>query len=148
MINSGLMTSNNPTWETPQSVFADLNAEFWFTLDVCALPENAKCHRYFTPEVDGLSQDWTHDICWMNPPYGREIKQWMKKAYESSQQGATVVCLVPARTCSAWWHDYAMKGEVRFVRGRVKFVGSKWNAPFPSAIVVYTPQTNFDGDVK
>jgi len=133
------MTSNSDTWETPPNLFADLDSEFHFTLDVCALPENAKCARYFTPEQDGLQQDWSGEVCWMNPPYGRAIGTWMHKAYEASKQGATVVCLVPARTCSAWWHDYAAKGEVRFIRGRVKFVGSKWNAPFPSAIVIFTP---------
>lgn len=136
MINAGLMTSNSSTWATPPKLFADLDREFGFTVDVCALPENAKCERYFTPDQDGLKQEWK-GVCWMNPPYGREIGTWMRKAYESSKQGATVVCLVPARTCSAWWHDYAMKGTVRFIRGRVKFVGSKWNAPFPSAIVVF-----------
>ena len=73
----------------------------------------------------------------MNPPYGREIGKWMRKAYESSLYGATVVCLVPARTDTAWWHDYAMKGEVEFVRGRLKFGGSKASAPFPSAIVTF-----------
>lgn len=138
MINAGLMTSNRDTWATPSPLFADLNREFGFTLDVCALPENAKCANYFTPEQDGLSQEWT-GVCWMNPPYGRKISNWMRKAYEASRHGATVVCLVPARTCSAWWHDYAMKGEVRFIRGRVRFVGANWDAPFPSAIVVFRP---------
>ena len=136
MITTGMMTSNSSTWATPPDLFADLDQEFGFTLDVCALPENAKCEKYFTPEQDGLQQDWT-GTCWMNPPYGREIGKWMRKAYEASKQGVTVVCLVPARTCSAWWHDYAMKGEVRFLRGRVRFVGAPYNAPFPSAIVVF-----------
>src|SRR5690606_28262780 len=119
VMNPGLYTSDRQTWATPPNLFADLNAEFGFTLDVCALPENAKCERYFTPEQDGLSQQW-EGVCWMNPPYGRDIGKWMQKAYEASQQGVTVVCLVPSRTCSAWWHDYAMKGEVQFLRGRVK----------------------------
>ena len=70
----------------------------------------------------------------MNPPYGREIGRWMKKASEAS---ATVVCLVPARTDTAWWHDYAMQGEIEFLRGRLKFGDSKNSAPFPSAIVVF-----------
>ena len=73
----------------------------------------------------------------MNPPYGRTIKQWMKKAYESSLAGATVVCLVPARTDTNWWHDYAMKGDIEFIKGRLKFGGSKNSAPFPSAVVVF-----------
>ena len=76
----------------------------------------------------------------MNPPYGRTIKQWMKKAYESSLTGATVVCLVPARTDTKWWHDYAMKGDIEFIKGRLKFGGSKNSAPFPSAVVVFNPK--------
>lgn len=136
MITSGLMSSNSDRWETPQKLFDELNQKYNFELDVCALPENAKCENYFTPEVDGLKQDWT-GVCWMNPPYGREIGKWMKKALESSRNGAIVVCLVPARTDTAWWHDYAMKGEIEFIRGRLKFGNSKNSAPFPSAIVVF-----------
>lgn len=76
----------------------------------------------------------------MNPPYGREIGDWMRKAYQScNQNGALVVCLVPARTDTAWWHDYAMKGEIRFLRGRLKFGGAETNAPFPSALVIFRP---------
>jgi phage N-6-adenine-methyltransferase len=130
------MSSNSDRWETPQKLFDELNQKYNFELDVCALPENAKCENYFTPEVDGLKQDWT-GVCWMNPPYGREIGKWMKKALESSRNGAIVVCLVPARTDTAWWHDYAMKGEIEFIRGRLKFGNSKNSAPFPSAIVVF-----------
>jgi len=122
-------------WETPQELFDDLNSEFSFDLDVCASDGMQKVDTYFNPEKDGLSQEWS-GVCWMNPPYGREIKKWMKKAYEESQKGATVVCLVPARTDSGWWHDYAMKGEIRFIRGRIKFVGAKHNAPFPSAVII------------
>lgn len=136
MINTGLFTSKTDLWSTPQDVFDKLNAEFNFTTDVCALPENAKCLHYFTPDQDGLAQRW-QGVCWMNPPYGREITKWMKKAYESSLSGATVVCLVPARTDTAWFWDYAMKGEIRFIRGRLKFGGNKNSAPFPSAIVIF-----------
>lgn len=135
-INQGLFTSNTDLWATPQDFFNDLNDEFQFELDVCALPENAKCDKYFTPEMDGLKQEWT-GVCWMNPPYGREIGKWVKKAYESSLNGATVVCLLPARTDTKWWHDYCMRGEMRFIRGRLKFGGSKWNAPFPNAVVIF-----------
>ena len=136
MITSGLMSSNTDIWETPQDLFDKLNKLWQFDIDVCALPENAKCEKYFTPDIDGLKQEWT-GTCWMNPPYGREIGKWMKKAYESSKKGATVVCLVPARTDTAWWHDYAMNGEIEFIRGRLKFGNSKNSAPFPSAIVVF-----------
>ena len=135
MITKGMLSSNTDLWETPQDFFDKLNEEFHFDLDVCALPENAKCEKYFTPEQDGLSKEW-HGTCWMNPPYGRNIGAWVQKAYETSvHTGGTVVCLLPARTDTAWWHDYAMKGEVRFIRGRLKFGGSKNSAPFPSAVV-------------
>jgi phage N-6-adenine-methyltransferase len=124
-------------WETPWDFFAKYDAEFGFTIDVCATPDKAKCPRFYTPEQDGLSQDWSGEVCWMNPPYGPAIPAWMKKAYESSLNGATVVCLVPSRTDTRWWHDYAEKGERRFVKGRLKFGGSKNSAPFPSAVVIF-----------
>ena len=123
-------------WATPQDFFDKYNDIYKFETDVCATPENAKCAKYYTKEQNGLEQDWTGK-CWMNPPYGRDIKEWMKKAYESSLNGATVVCLVPARTDTAWWHDYSVKGNIEFIRGRLKFGGSKNSAPFPSAVVVF-----------
>jgi phage N-6-adenine-methyltransferase len=132
-------SSATDLWATPQDLFDALNREFGFKTDVCALPSNAKCRRYFTPEMDGLKQRW-RGVCWMNPPYGKVIGHWMRKAYESAQRGATVVCLVPARTDTAWWHDYATKGEIRFLRGRLKFGDSKSCAPFPSAVVIFRPQ--------
>lgn len=136
-INQGLFTSNTDMWETPQSFFEDLDKEFNFTLDVCAIKENAKVNNYYSPEVDGLSQEWK-GTCWMNPPYGGEIGKWVKKAYESSRGGATVVCLLPARTDTQWFHNYIYnKAEIRFVKGRLKFGKSKNSAPFPSMIVIY-----------
>lgn len=146
MITDGMLTSKTDLWSTPQEVFDKLDAEFHFTCDVCALPENAKCARYYTPTDDGLTQRWS-GVCWMNPPYGKVIGKWMQKAYEASLPtvtggdggGCTVVCLVPARTDTAWWHDYAMRGEIRFIRGRLKFGGSKNSAPFPSAVVIFEP---------
>lgn len=129
-------SSETDLWETPQDFFNRLDAEFNFNLDVCALPENAKCKTYFTPQINGLLQKWK-GVCWMNPPYGREIDEWIQKAYESAQEGATVVCLIPSRTDTRWWHDYCMKGEIRFVRGRIKFGGVQDNAPFPSAVVIF-----------
>ena len=135
-INQGLMTSNTDLWSTPRDFFDDYNAIYHFDVDVCATNENALCAKFYSPEEDGLSKEW-NDVCWMNPPYGREIGKWMKKAYESSLHGATVVCLVPARTDTAWWHEYAMKGEITFIRGRLKFGGSKNSAPFPSAVVIF-----------
>jgi phage N-6-adenine-methyltransferase len=131
-------SSATDLWSTPQDFYDKLNEEFHFTLDVCATPENAKCERYFTKEQDGLAQEW-RGVCWMNPPYGREIGKWMKKAAFSSilPYVATVVCLVPARTDTAWWHNYAIHGEVRFIRGRLRFGGAKASAPFPSAVVIF-----------
>lgn len=132
-------STNTDRWGTPQGFFDKLAREFDFSIDVCALPDNAKCDRYFTPEQDGLSQQWS-GVCWMNPPYGRTIGAWMAKAYKASREGATVVCLVPARTDTEWWHLYAMKAsEIRYVRGRLKFGGSEKDAPFPSAVVIFRP---------
>ncbi len=135
-VNKSMLSSRSDEWATPQYVFDLLDSEFGFELDVCALPHNAKCADYFSPAKDGLKQQWT-GVCWMNPPYGRQIGDWMKKAYESSLAGATVVCLVPARTDTAWWHDYATRGEIRFVRGRLRFGNADSCAPFPSAIVIF-----------
>lgn len=123
---------------TPQDFFDKLNVEFGFDLDACASHENAKCARYYTKEDDGLAQDWEGTV-WMNPPYGREIGAWMTKANDAAKHGATVVCLVPARTDTNWWHEYAIQHEVRFVRGRLKFGNAKNSAPFPSAVVVIRP---------
>jgi phage N-6-adenine-methyltransferase len=135
-INAGLFSSNSDQWETPQWLFDQQNEKYHFNIDVCALPENAKCPTCYTPEVDGLKQNWV-GCCWMNPPYGRQIGQWVQKAYEESLKGATVVCLLPSRTDTRWWHEWVMKGEITFLRGRLKFGGSKNSAPFPSAIVVF-----------
>ena len=130
-------SSASDDWPTPQDFYDKLNAEFSFTLDPCSDHENAKCPYYFTREDDGLVQSWGSHVVFMNPPYGRGIGTWMRKAYESSLQGATVVCLVPARTDTAWRHDYAVKGEVEFIRGRLKFGGHKNSAPFPNAVVIF-----------
>ena len=138
MNNEAMFSSKTCEWETPQAFFDALNDEFHFELDVCATDENAKCPQYFTQKQDGLSQQWK-GRCWMNPPYGREIGKWVRKAYESVEAGGCplVCCLLPARTDTAWWHDYCMKGEIRFVRGRLKFGDSKNSAPFPSAVVIF-----------
>lgn len=134
---AAVKSSATDEWATPQATFDALHAEFGFNLDVCATPENTKCVRFFTKETDGLAQDWSGSVCWMNPPYGRGIAAWMEKAVQAWKNGATVVCLVPARTDTRWWHDYAMQGEIRFIRGRLKFGSATENAPFPSAVVVF-----------
>ena len=136
MINSGLFTSTTDLWSTPIETFKRLDDIYHFELDVCADDKNHKCNKYFTKDQDGLKQDWV-GICWMNPPYGREIGKWIKKAYESSLNGATVVCLLPSRTDTKWFHEYCVKGNIEFIKGRLKFGDSKNSAPFPSMIVVF-----------
>lgn len=132
-------SSKTDLWATPQELFDNLNETYNFDLDVCAIPENAKCDRYFTPEQDGLKQEWK-GFCWMNPPYGRQIGHWIRKAFSESRRGATVVCLLPARTDTKWFHQYIYNKpnvELEFLSGRLKFGGSKTNAPFPSMIVIF-----------
>ena len=134
-------------WETPDELFNELNKEFNFHWDVCANHLNAKCEGYFhdgslsVDEMykDGLSQNWTGP-CWMNPPYGREIGKWVKKAYVESLGGVTTVALLPSRTDTEWFHNYIYKKdwvEIRFLKGRLKFKGAKHPAPFPSMIVIF-----------
>lgn len=135
MNTSVMFSSQTDLWETPQALFDGLNQEFEFNLDVCALPENAKCERFFTPEEDGLAQDWNGAIVWCNPPYGREVRKWVKKASETN---GTVVMLLPARTDTSWFHEIIYnKTEIMFLRGRLKFGGYKNSAPFPSMIVIF-----------
>lgn len=130
-------------WSTPWDFFKAQEAEFGpFDLDVCATPENAKCSRFYTREQNGLAQPWT-GRCWVNPPFGREIGRWVKKAAEEARHNADcVVCLLPARTDTAWWHDYVAPYAARvvFIRGRITFEGAQNSAPFPSAIVVFKKQ--------
>jgi phage N-6-adenine-methyltransferase len=137
MINKGLFTSKTDEWETPQDLFGELNCEFEFMLDVCADKYNHKCKEYFTKEDDGLSKNWTNwGYKWMNPPYGREIGKWVEKAAYSGK----TVCLLPARTDTEWFWNYIYKQrgvEIRFIKGRLKFGGSKNSAPFPSMIVIF-----------
>ena len=148
-------SSATDQWATPGSYFQSLTGEFSFTLDVCALASSAKAPLYYGPDhvnpskLDGLSQDWATDaaggVVWMNPPYGRTIGDWMHKAVAESDKGATVVCLVPSRTDTAWFQDTALarqamgRAEIRFIRGRLKFGNSKNPAPFPNCLVVFRP---------
>ena len=141
-MNTELMfSSKTDLWETPQDLFDKLNNEFQFTLDVCATPENAKCDKFYTEEQDGLEHPWKGTV-WCNPPYGRGIGQWVRRALFASVSGSTVVMLLPARTDTKWFHDYIYKRsnvEIRFIRGRLKFGGSKNSAPFPPMVVVFMP---------
>ena len=142
MLNKGLMTSDKNYWETPQTFFDELNKEFNFTLDVASTHENAKTKNYFTIESDGLSNKWEGNV-FCNPPYGKEIGLWVKKAYEESlTNNGVIVLLLPARTDTRYWHDYIFgkAKEIRFLKGRLKFElngEAKQSAPFPSAIIIY-----------
>lgn len=119
--------SQKLNWQTPDSVYEELDKEFNFDFDPC--PTN--------PDFDGLEIEWGKSN-FVNPPYGREIPKWAKKGYEEAQKGKTVVFLVPSRTDTRYWHDYFMKAdEIRFIKGRLKFKGATNSAPFPSAVVVF-----------
>ena len=135
-----MFSSATDNWSTPQDFFDKLNDEFHFTLDVCADENNHKCEHYYTKEIDGLSHPWIGTI-WCNPPYGRKIGEWVRRAYISSYIGsATVVMLLPARTDTRWFHDYIYNKsntEIRFIKGRLKFGGCKNSAPFPSMVVIF-----------
>jgi len=143
-MNKELMfSSSTPEWATPQDLFDRLDALYHFDLDAAAAPENAKCARFFTKEDDGLLQMWGGYCVWCNPPYGREIGAWVRKAYEEAQlPGTMVVMLLPARTDTAWFHDYCRHGDVIFLRGRLKFGDGRNSAPFPSMIVKFGGQIN------
>lgn len=135
-------SSESDDWWTPQWLFDLVSEEIAFETDVCASDANHKCERYFTKEQDALAQDWT-GACWMNPPYGRSggvsIYHWIEKAYWTAMQGATVACFIPARTDTLWWWEFCIHGEIRFLKGRVKFANSNSIAPFPSAVVIFWP---------
>ena len=144
-MNNALLSSKNMDWCTPPDFFAELDREFHFDLDPAATDKSAKCARYYTPADDGLSKDWGGCRVFCNPPYGRHIHKWVRKAYEESRKpGTVVVMLIPARTDTTYFHDYIFHGkadEVRFLRGRLKFTDEDGNAkdaaPFPSAVIVW-----------
>lgn len=163
MNTSTLFSSASVEWSTPQGFYDLLDAEFHFNLDPCATPDNAKCQHYFTIDDDGLAQSWRGCRVFCNPPYGQPeypckpncqkgrckqrgyhidkyipgVGDWVKKAYEESQKGCLVCCLLPARTDTKYFHKYCLKGEIRFVQGRLKFGGSANSAPFPSMVVIF-----------
>ena len=132
---------------TPDDIFNQLNSEFHFTLDVCAGPSNAMVKRFLTKDDDALKSSWKNETCWMNPPYGRELVKWIRKAFQESRvSGATVVCLVPARTDTNWFWDFCLDhGEIRLIKGRLRFKGETSSAPFPSMVVVFRPTTKITG---
>lgn len=129
-----------PDWETPAELFARIDAEFGFTLDAAASHDNAKCARYLTKEHDALTSGWGSHVVWLNPPYDTSLALWVAKARSAAANGATVCCLLPARTDTRWWHEHVEKiAEVRFIKGRIRFIGAPFNAPFPSCFVIYRP---------
>ena len=156
-------TNKSNEWETPRCLFNELDKEFNFTLDPCCDHNNDKCEKHYTKKDNGLIQDWSNEVVFMNPPYGREIGVWIEKAYKESLKGAVVVYLIPARTDTRYWHDYIFpNAEIRFLKGRVKFLnngeetyyieqlglfgeedsqvvtsGGDMPAPFPSAVVIF-----------
>lgn len=142
--NNGRYNGNGRNWETPPEIFDPLNEEFAFTLDPCATKKTTKCFDYFNERDNGLKQDWGHERVFMNPPYGREIYAWTKKARESAEAGALVVGLLPASCDLAWWHDDVVgHAEVRYIRGRVRFLtGGPYRASgfFASVIVIWRPK--------
>lgn len=133
------LSSKTDNWATPKDFFDNLNEEFHFTLDPCANEENHKCDLFYTKEQDGLTKDWGGHVVFCNPPYGKEIADWVRYSYEQSQKpNTTVVMLTPARTDTRYFHDYIYgKAEIRFIKGRLKFGDATTPAPFPSMIVVY-----------
>jgi phage N-6-adenine-methyltransferase len=129
-------SSKSDNWRTPEWLFRALNEEFKFDVDVCASAKNAQLPVFYDKQTNGLKQKWTGS-CWMNQPYGRRIGKWLQKAYVSARRNnAIVVCLIPARTDTRYWHRYCAKAEVRFLKGRLKF-NNAGPAPFPSAVVVF-----------
>lgn len=147
-MNSALLSSKKMDWCTPQDFFDRLNKEFGFVLDAAATEKTAKCPPYYTPKTDGLSQSWDcGGAVFCNPPYGREIGKWVKKAYDEAQKGITIVLLIPARTDTKYFHKYIYgKARIRFICERLKFTDENGQvfapAPFPSMVVIYNGLKN------
>lgn len=136
-ISQTLYSSRTDLWETPQELFDSLNQEFHFDLDVCAIPENAKCAEFYTPQQDGLVKPWI-GTCWCNPPYGRDVGKWVEEAARTAYEGGLVVMLLPARTDTKWFHKWIYnRAEIRFIQGRLKFGNSVNSAPFPAMICIF-----------
>ena len=133
-----LMTSGGSDWQTPKDLFAALHAQHAFTLDAAASDANAQLPKYYTEEDNSLAKTWAPHRVWLNPPYGRAMPLWMAKAAKAK---TFVMVLVPARTDTAWWHQWVIPHatQIAYVRGRLTFEGAKGSAPFPSAIITYEP---------
>lgn len=138
MVGKVLYSSESGEWETPQALFDKLDAEFHFTLDPAASATNAKCEEYYTMKDDGLAQSWDGESVYLNPPYGRGIiEPWVKKA--ALDWAEVCVCLIHARTDTKWFQEWVLPyaHEIRFIKGRVRFVGAPSSCPFPSVVVVF-----------
>ena len=145
-MNKVLFSSNSNEWATPKLFYEELNKEFNFTLDPCATDDNHKCNKYYTINENGLIQDWSNEVVFCNPPYGKELPLWVKKCYEEHKKNnITVVMLIPSRTDTRYFHDYIYnKSEIRFIKGRLKFNDSKQGAPFPSMVVIYKGDKRYE----
>ena len=135
-------SSKTDDWATPQATFDKYNAYHHFDLDAAASSKNHKVENWFgldhpdPARRDGLTAEWVGEHVWLNPPYGRTIGKWVKKAAEHAYaRKGEVVLLLPARTDTAWFHDYCIMHAVEFLRGRLKFGDAVNSAPFPSMIV-------------
>lgn len=137
-INEGLFSSESGSWETPDWFFAAVDNEFHFTVDVAAGMENRKVKKFFSVQQDAFRLQW-NGVAWLNPEYGKGIGRWLAKAKQSAVDGATVVVLIPARTDTNWWFDNVRFGEVRFIKGRLRFKNAPTSAPFPSALCIFRP---------
>ena len=131
--------ANKDKWETPDKIFSLLNEEFGFTLDPCCEIHTAKCDKYFTEAEDGLLQDWSGEVVFVNPPYSRgNIDKWMKKCYDESLKGTIIVALIPVSSSAKWWHEYVWnKSHIHYFKGRIRFVGAPFTAPFSSCLAIY-----------
>lgn len=136
--------STSQEWATPDDVFMPLQKEFGFTLDAAANWENARAAQFFTADDNALEKDWGKEIVWLNPPYGAttgRLSEWVAKGLSAARGGSTVVMLIPARTNTGWFHDLCLRfGEVRFIRGRPRFIGARYGLPQPLCIVIFRPQ--------
>lgn len=140
-MNNSLFSSASVEWATHWSLFNQLDEEFHFNLDPCCTHENAKCKDHHTQIENGLSQDWGGKTVFCNPPYGKELPKWIRKAHDEAEKGVLVVMLIPARTDTRAFHDYIYhQAEIRFIRGRIKFGDAKASAPFPSMLVIFRPK--------
>ena len=138
--NNGRYNGNGREWATPWELFRPLDSEFRFTVDACATADNTKSPRFWTEAENGLEQDWTRERVWMNPPYGREVYAWARKARDS--RASIVVGLLPASTDLKWWHEDVVghASELRWIRGRVRFLTDgpyRASGFFPSVIVIW-----------